>query len=64
MGEQIDFVGDGTSKIIERFTDIRGIIVGFIRILRAWFYQYWAPGSLVGTVRSVRYLKKFLVYLL
>ena len=35
MGEKIDFVGNGTSKVIERFSDIRRVIVGFIRVLRA-----------------------------
>lgn len=30
MGEEVDFVGDGAAKVIERFANIRGIVVGFV----------------------------------
>lgn len=33
MGEEVDFVGDGTAEIVERFADVGRIVVGFVCIL-------------------------------
>ena len=33
MGEEIDFVGDGAAEVIEGFSDVGGVVVGFICIL-------------------------------
>ncbi len=35
MGEEVDFVGDGAAKVIERFANIGRVIVGFIGVLGA-----------------------------
>ena len=35
MGEEADFVRDVASEVIKGLTDIRRIIIGFIRVLRA-----------------------------
>ena len=30
MGKKIDFIGNGASKIVKRFSNIRWIVVGFV----------------------------------
>lgn len=39
MGEQLDLFADGATEVVERFTDVGRIVIGFVRIL--------------GSVRSV-----------
>lgn len=33
--EKLDFVGDGTAEVVERFTDMGRVVISFIRVLRA-----------------------------
>ena len=35
MGEEIDFVGDSATKVVEGFANIRRVIVGFVGVLGA-----------------------------
>lgn len=35
MREKIDFVGDGTTEVVEGFANVGRVIVGFIRVLGA-----------------------------
>ena len=35
----MDFLADGASEVIERFTDVWRIVVGFVGVLRADDYQ-------------------------
>ena len=32
--EEMDFLGDGTTQVGKRFSDVRRVVVGFIRVLR------------------------------
>ena len=35
MGEEIDFVGDSATKVIERFANVGRVVVGFVGVLGA-----------------------------
>ena len=30
MGKEIDFIGDGASEVVKRFSDVGRVIVGFV----------------------------------
>lgn len=34
-GQEVDFLGDGAAEIVEGLADVGGIVVGFVRVLRA-----------------------------
>lgn len=36
MGEEADFVRNSASKVVEGLTDVGGVVIGFVRVLRAW----------------------------
>lgn len=35
MGQKLDFLADGAAKVVEGFTDVRGVVVGLVGVLRS-----------------------------
>ena len=33
MGKELDFLADGAAQVVEGFTDVRGVVVGFVGVL-------------------------------
>lgn len=50
MGEEADFIGDGASKVVEGLADVRRVVIGFVRVLRASKMSVRSQGESVGVV--------------
>lgn len=46
-GKKVDFVGNGAAKVSEGFTDIWRVVVGFIGVLGASWWNYGSESKLL-----------------